>query len=304
MSGTVSRSLYYYDLYAMYMKAGSGKYQNSNRKIDDFFVELYNKQQGVLGYSDFLRKTRNGDDFFVIVDSIEDTYVEFRIVLCRTDALPFIEKGGKLDKLGDYIDDDQNIAEITHCVYFRKYGAMGGEYNFSGARPTVISDYITKYGIEADIVTCRAKLNYDAYTRLIEGEEFTLFDFSIKTNSDVYNEVLSKKSIFSAIQATVPESDTMEIVLKRRKTKKNQFSGFVAPLGLDEIKTLLTDYREDIERFKVSQNTFSNQIDLLSDKFVHKITMLETNERTINSGEMYKQIKEYFDSEVAMYCTE
>lgn len=299
---TVSRSLYYYDLYARTVNEGNGEYEHSLHKIDDFFIELYDKQKGVSKYVDFLRKTRTGDDFFVVVDSVEDTHVDFRIVLSRTDALPFVEKDGELDKLGNYIGLDQNIAEVTHCTYFRRYGIMGGEYNFSGARPTVIADYMMKCDIEAEYVVCRHKLNYDSYEKLISGEEFTLFDFSVKTNSDVYNEVLSKKSIFSAIQATVPESDTMEVILKRRKTKKNKFSGFVLPFGTDEIKTLITDYRDDIEKFKVSQSTFSENIDLLSDKFIHKVSMVGTDERVINSKEMYNEIRKYFNSTVVKYC--
>ena len=299
---TVDRHLYYYDLYALCQDEETKQYLRSKSLITEFFENLFNMQKDVDDYKEFVEKTRNSNNIFVIVDTFDKTYIEFRIVLCRTDALPFIEKAGKLEKLGDYIDTDQNIAEITHCVYFPAYNIMGAEYNFSGARPTVISDYILARGISANLVTCRAKLNYDAYEKLIEGEEYCLFDFSVRTNSDAYNKVLSKKSIFRAIQAEVPEADTFEVVLKKRKTRKNKFSGFMAPLSHGEIKYLLDNYRDDIERFSVSQTSFSNQIDLLSDKLVNKVVMTRTSERTIDSKEMYKEIRRYFDATVVNYC--
>lgn len=299
----VQRSLYYYDLHARARNEVTGRYEDSKKVIDNFFLDLKERQKNISDYSEFLCETRNGDNYFIIVDDITDSCIEYRIVLCRTDALPYIETEGKLEKLGEYIDTNQNIAEITHCIYFRKYGIMGGEYNFSGARPTVIANYMMRR-LKEVVASCQVKLNYDTYKQLIEEEEFTLFDFAVKTNSDAYNEILSQKSIFNAIQTTVPESDTMEIVLRRRKTKKNRFSGFTLPLDFNEIKELLTNYREDIDKFKVSQGALGNQIDLLSDKLVHKVTLIQTNERTINSSEMYKKIRNYFNETVVGYCNE
>lgn len=300
--GTVTRSLYYYDLCVNNLGTKNSTGANSNAQIFEFFDDLHKKQSGVSDYKLFYRYTRTGDVFFVIVDTLENEYVEFRIVLCRRDALPYIEQEGKLDSLGNYIDPDQNIAEITHCVYFKNYGVMGGEYNFSGARPTAVADYMMKYVNGLGFVTCQAKLNYDAYSKLIAGEEFTLFDFAIKTNSDAYNNVLSNIGVFRTMQGTVPEADTMEIILKRRKTKKNGLTGFPCPLKFSEMKLLLSEYREDIEKFRVSQNAISENIDLLSDKLVHKISVTETTDRTINSRYVYDEMKMYFNTTVINYC--
>ena len=300
--GTVTRSLYYYDLYVNNVENKNGIGITSDVEIVAFFDDLYRKQKGNSDYSKFYRHTRTGDVFFVIVDTLEKEYVEFRIVLCRSDALPYIEQDGKLDSLGNYIDPDQNIAEITHCVYFRKYGVMAGEYNFSGARPTTVADYMMKYVKGIGFVSCQAKLNYDSYSKLIAGKEFTLFDFAVKTNSDAYNNVLSNVGIFKTMQGAVPEADTMEIILKRRKTKKNRLTGFPCPLSLSQIKLLLSQYREDIEKFRVSQNAISDNIDLLSDKLVYKICVAETTDRTINSRNIYDEMKMYFNTTVINYC--
>lgn len=301
-TSTVKRSLYYYDLYALYEDEKTNSYKSSYKIIKDFFIELEIEQHTENDFSKFIKTTRNGDSFFVIVDKVDKAYTEFRIVLCRNDALPFIEKNGKLESLGDYIDANQSIAEITHCVYFFEYGIMGAEYNFSGSRPTAIADYLYQCETSAHIFTCRPKLNFDAYSKLIENEEYSLFDFAVKSDSDAYNKMLANKSIFKAIRSEIPDTDVIEIVLRKRKTKKNKFSGFLPPLTMDETKELIKNYRDDIKRFNVSQTAFSNSIDLLSDKFVHKATFIRTLERTINSDDMYREIRKFFNSTVVQYC--
>lgn len=301
-TSTVQRSLYYYDLYALCKNKKTNKYSKSYTIIKVFLDELKEKQEKAENYSEFLKPSKNGDSFFVIVDTVCQNYTEFRIVLCRNDALPFIEKNGQLEKLGDYIDSDQSIAEITHCVYFWEYGIMGAEYNFSGSRPTAIVDYLFQCDTDADLFTCRPKLNFDAYSKLIEGEEYSLFDFAVKSDSDAYNKMLCKKSIFKAIRTEIPDTDIIEVVLRKRKTKKNKYAGFNAPFSMDETKELLEKYRDDIKRFNVSQNALSDKIDLLSDKFVNKVTLVRTTERTIDSKEMYKEIRKFFESSVVQYC--
>lgn len=114
--------------------------------------------------------------------------------------------------------------------------------------------------------------------------------------------MLAKKSIFSSIQKTVPDADTFEVVLKKRKTKKNKFSGFVLPFTKNETKELLEKYREDIIKFNVSQGSIADKIDLLSDKFVNKVTLVRTAERTIDSNDMYSRINNYFNGSVVQYC--
>ena len=274
----------------------------NSRKIIDFLSDIYTKQQENDSYKDFMIDTSQGKEF-IIVDSKDSNQICFRIVLCRENALPYIERDGKLEKLGSVISADQNIAEVTHCVFFAEYGILGAEYNGNGARATSVSEYMTKItGIDS-FPRCTAKLNYDTYSKLIQGETFTLFDLSVKTNSEAYNRVLWRKSIFSVLQTTVPESDTMEVILRRRKTKKNNRTGFLLPLSFEEIKTLITDHREDVKRFNVSQNEIKEKIDLLSDKFVGKLSMVKTANRSIDTEEMYHAISDYFNSNVERYCS-
>lgn len=305
MASIVNRNLYYYDLEAFCYEGSTNtvlKAENSHELINDFFKDLFERQAIGEKFDNFIIKTENDDHLFIIIDKVETEYIEYRIVLSRVDALPFIEENGNLESLGEYIDDGQNIAEITHCVLFTKYGVIGGEFNFAGARPSAISDYIVKLNHEILLVTCRAKLNLDVYSKLIKGEEYSLFDFSVKSNSNAYTKMLSNKSIFSVIREEVPESDTIEVILKKRKTKKNHNKGFICPLNDDEIYDLLVNHKEDISKFLVSQGTYKDRIDLLSDKLVNKITLVKTNNRTIDSKDVYREIIKFFDSTVVKYC--
>lgn len=218
--------------------------------------------------------------------------------MCRKDALPFVEQDGKLEMLDQYLGANQNIAEITHCIYYPETKIMGAEYNASGARATSVGNYLRVFNSDECLITCRAKYNYEAYNKIIAGEELSLFDFEVRTNSAAYTNVLANKSIFKVFQNTYPESDTFEVVLRKKKTKKNKFAGFASPLDMDEIKDLLQLYKEDIKKFKISQGKSSEKIDLLSDKFMSKVSVVRTSQRIIDSNDIYAKINAYYLSDV------
>lgn len=297
----IYRNIYYYDLYT-----NNGD-KPTSKIISLFFSDLFESQKNEDDYKNFLAPARNGNNYLVIVDKVEDTYIEFRMILCRQDDLPFIEKDGKLECLEDYINSDQNIAEISHCVYFKNNCIMGIEYNFWGCRPTAIADYIMQKGGFGNFVHCAPKINMDAYNKLITGQKYSLFDFAVKSDSAAYTEFLSKRSVFSTLFKNIPDTDTFEIILKKRKLKRkniNESDGFLLPLTIDEMKELLLNFREDIIRFKVSQGTFKEKVDLLKDKFVCRVELEQTAQRTIDSKEMYEKIYNFFIENVEQYCDE
>ena len=102
---------------------------------------------------------QQGEEFIIVEDETTDI-IKLKIVLCRENALPFVENDGKLENLETYIDTDKNIAEVTHCIFFKKYGIMGAEYNFSGARVTSIPEYISKRTDGNTHTQCHLKINY------------------------------------------------------------------------------------------------------------------------------------------------
>lgn len=302
-NNTVDRSIYYYDFYAMKKNSENETYKRdvTGKTICTFFDRLKKNQDVKKNYKDSMISIGESENLFVIVDSITQKEVYFRLILCRKDALPYVEKAGVLETLDTYIGNDQNIAEITHCIFFKNYGIIGAEYNFSGARAGAIANYMTNKS-KNSIFFCRPKLNMDSYSKLIDGEEFSLFQLAVKSNSDAYNKVLEKKSIFSAMLATVPEADVFEVTIKKRKLKKNEYAGFDLPLDNPEIKELLTNYRDDLTKFNVSQGAMKDSIDLLADKFVNKVTIIKTANRTIDRDDINREIRNFFYSDVEGYC--
>lgn len=296
----VIRNLYYYDVKAY---NDNNTFDKNGKIITDFFNNLQNEQKINNDYKKFFVTTSNDNELFIIVDNIDPDKILFRMVLCKKDSLPFIEKNGILENIRKYIADDQNIAEITHCIYYKKEMLLGIEFNFFGARANSFAVYLSllpNNGIS--YVSCQPKLNNDVYSKLISGKDYTLFDISLKTNSQAYSDMLSNKSIFKAIVDTVPDGDCFEIKIKKRRTKKNNNRGFNLPLTEKEIRILSQEYREDLEYFTVSQGTMSEKIDLLSDKFVSKVSVIRTENRNIDSQNMYNEIHNFFQSDVRPYC--
>ncbi len=242
--------------------------------------------------------TINGDKLYILVDNIDKNIgiIRFRIILCRLDALPFIEQSGQLTNIGSIIDGDFNIAEVTHCVMFTRYGIMGAEFNFNGARPSAISCYIPKFNQQITHFSCTGKMRNDAFEKLIDEKEYSLFELGVKNSPEMRKILRDDMGMVPAFTQDVPEIDTYEIVLKRRITKKRK--GFVLPIRTEKMKTFINNNRELIEKFRVSQGTYKDSIDLLNDKLVCKSEFVLTENRNIDSNSIYGITENYFDAEV------
>lgn len=301
MSEQIKRSMYYYNMFSLVKDGKTYAMMKSQNYLYKFFSLLKEEQSKSNDYQDFVESTSRGETI-IYIDRQENNNFYFRIALCRENALPYIEKNGQLESLGSYIGNDQNIAEVTHCVFFSDYCILGVEYNYNGPRCSLIPEYISKRDEDAPVVQCHPKLNYDAYEKLLKDEEYSLFEFAFSPDSKVYTEFLSSKSIFNIFQKATPEADIIEVCIKKRKTKRNEYKGFTLPFQDQEIKKLLDKYRDDIKKFIVSQDKLSEGIDLLSDKFVGKVTLIKTKDRTIDADAMYLEIYKYFELRVKEYC--
>lgn len=301
----VTRSLYYYDLYWKYFDEKSGDFVNVKRKgekFENFLKKFYFKEKKVNGK--YISTTENEDNLFIITDKIENDKVCFRIVLCKTNALPLIEQDGELEELEKYINKKQNIAEITHCVFFKDTNIIGSEFNFSGARISALNWYIPRIlsicgdDQKAYQIKFVPKIDNDAYRKLAKNETITLFDMTFKPDSEAYKKVLARNSLFSGAVKNVPDAEIIEITLKRRKNKANSYVGMNDVLSSSDLKELLTKYRDDIGRLYISQGSYCDAIDLLSDKLVSKVDIVRTKKRTIDSKDAYKKIEEFYKEEV------
>ena len=142
------------------------------------------------------------------------------------------------------------------------------------------------------------KIDNDSYKKLAKNETITLFDMTFKPDSEAYKNVLAHNSLFSGAVKNVPDAEIIEITLKRRKNKTNSYTGMNDVLSSDDLKELLTEYRDDIGRLYISQGSYCDAIDLLSDKLVSKVDIVRTKKRTIDSKDVYKKIEEFYKEEV------
>lgn len=298
--------MYYYDFIWKFFDDTKNEFVSVKRKDVKFtnFLKKFQFSKKKTIDKKYILSTENGDNLFIITDEITDEFISFRIVLCKINALPLIEENGSLEELEKYINKKQNIAEITHCVYFKDSGIVGAEFNFSGARMSALNWYIPRVlHIDGDVnrlyeVKFIPRLHDKSYERLAKNETMTLFDMRFKPNTEAYKNVLANKSLFRGAVSSVPDAEVIEITVKRRKNKKNEQTGMNDILNLDELKELVTKYKDDIGRLYISQGSYSDGVDLLSDKLVTKADIIRTQKRTIDSKDAYKKIKGFYEEEV------
>lgn len=308
----VDRKIYYYDVNAYIHNAVTNTVTlavDQKSLLREAFSYIKDLNQKVLDEDDnekinlilerFKYTTEYGDEVYIIVDEINDEdKVKFRIVLCRTNAFPFIEKNGQLSTMTSEINGDFNIAEITHCVLFLKQGIMGAEFNFSGARPSTIIQYIPHVYKGIIQLSCTGKMRNDAFERIINEDTFSLFEIGIKNTHQMKVALRNSFNIIPAIFSNVNEMDVYRVSIKRRKTRKKP--GFELPISINELKDFTNENRENIEHLFVSQGTYKDAIDLLCDRLVCAKKFCFTENKTIDSNEMYATIGNFFDSSIVV----
>ena len=95
-----------------------------------------------------------------------------------------------------------------------------------------------------------------------------------------------------AFIGNIDDVDSYEVSIKRRITKKKK--GFNPPITTEQLEEFVNGNREDITHFKVSQGIYRDSIDLLNDKLVHAQKFILTNNKVIDSTEVYNAIKAFF----------
>lgn len=301
--GKIQRNFYYYDIYLMkHINSKLTKIDNQEETFYEIFKHILNKQKkiekGNIDPDEIAVSIDNGDKIYILVDkTVKGCPIEFRLVLCRADALPLVENNGLLNFLTDYLPKNFTLAEITHCVIFPQYNIMGAEYNFSGARPTAIKPYLPRLYNEIDYVYCANKLDGNVFSKLKKGETFSLFTLSVKNDSAAMTHLMNETSLFQLPFTNISGVDVFEISLKRRKTKAHD--GFDSPIPIDDMDAFIREYREDIKSFKVSQGSIQkDKVDLLFDKLVKTSEITKTINKTVDSDEAYKIIKDFFNTTI------
>ncbi len=308
--GKVKRNIYYYDIIAYTKDENENlvRCHDQQRILLNVFEHISKLNDELIAAKNDVERnkilrqlectTLYGDKLYVLVDNIdyETGYVKFRIVLCRVDALPYIEKDGYLINITSFVDGKFNIAEVTHCVLFSKENIMGAEFNFNGARPSAISQYITEVYEKITHLACMGKMRNDTFERIVDDDGFSLFELSVRNTEHMREILRDKMGLLGAFFNEIKDMDTYEICIRRRKGKNKK--GFDTPFGIQEMKEFVNDNREDIRKFRVSQGCYKDSIDLLSDKMVCTVEFVLTEDKCINSNEVFAIIVNYFDIKI------
>lgn len=291
----ILRSFYYYDIRIL-KKNSDGKlvdeddqqecFYQAFEHISDLFINKENEKLAI--------RVKNGDRVYVIPDEVKrGSPIRFRLVLVRSDALPLVEKDGELAALTDYINDEFGLAEITHCVIFPEYGIVGAEYNYSGARVTIIKDYLATIIQNIDYVYCVPHLNQDVFKQLVKEKGLTLFQLEVKNTPVMKQYIAESGSAFKLLFSGFPDSDTYEVIIKRRAGKNKK--GFKSPMSTDDMRDFIRNCDDDINKFKVSQGAIQRDaIDLLGQKVVCKTGVTRTSNKHVDSRDAYRIITGFF----------
>jgi len=303
----VLRRFYFYDfdLYTLNPVTNTvepaGDFKTTVIKLFDKISKLEHKDEEPYGDNTVLYKTQNGDFLFTIIDNLKDT-IDIRFVASRNNALPHIDQDGKLVPLLDLLPGNKGgLAEVTHLVIFPEYKVIGSEFNFYGPRPSALIYYIQSKELEIKYAEMNPKVNKDAIKKLREDSEYSLFRIDLKPSSMLMKELLKDESLLQATD-TNRNVDSIEVAFKRRITKKKP--GFSLPIDIEKIKCALTSTdKENIRNFKIRNEHYRDEIDLLSDQFAFKESLLPlNNSRSIKKEDAYDKIKYHFNDTVKKYC--
>jgi hypothetical protein len=299
LTDCILRSFYYYYIKAL-KKNSDGKLVEEEDQQECFYKAFENINALFINkkFEKLTIGITNGDRIHVIPDEVKrGNYIQFRLVLVRTNALPLVEQGGELAALTDYISDEFGLAEITHCVIFPEFGIMGTEYNNSGARATAMKEYLPKVVQDIEYLYCVPHLNQDVFKQLVDEKGLTLFQLEVRNTPFMKQYIAESQSVFRLLFSGFPESDTYEVTLKRRPGKNKK--GFTSPMSTDDMKDLIRNCDEDINKFKISQGSIQKDaIDLLGQKVVYKTEVIRTANKHVDSLDAYRILTDYFNEKV------
>jgi hypothetical protein len=245
----------------------------------------------------------DGNFVYTILDSLDETHIKFRILLCRSKLLPYIEQNGVLSPMTNYISAGDKLAEVTHGIFFLKHNALALEYNFAGAKIKDISDYlVNKSSIEKIFdANFYNMVNIDTLKKLKTDKEMSLFAIKIDSNSEAIKELIEEDDAFRALDYMKNEIDSVELVLRRRISKSKK--GFkLDSLTPEFVKRLFLKNKSDFHKFKVKYGYGTEEIDLLSENFMFSEDFIPIgNSKTFESSEAYDAMIQYFIKNVQKY---
>lgn len=248
----------------------------------------------------------NGGNYLVTPEGAETLCViernisPHRIMLAnvRRTGLPQQEEAGKFSPLG--IPSTSGIVEPIHVVFFPQ-NIVGCEFNFYGPRVARLKAYLAaRGGGHCSNIEFTALLRENAVDDLNRMKSLRSLTLRIYGS---YAETIEKadESLGAAFKAArdVGEAGVVTLVLgPLKRSKKDKIADALIEKARQIMK--LPDIREQAKEFKLTgiDEGTGNQldVDLLSDQFIAKKTVLQTDARTraVDSTSAYRAIEEAY----------
>lgn len=249
------------------------------------------------------QRFRNSTDLMMIVDNIDEKreQIEARLVLCRRDAFPEIEKDGNLSSIN--LEDGSGIAEITHFVYFYTKQIIGIEYNFHGSKSKGLGNYLMeKLHPYITFVEMQPVITKE-WCNLLMQKNLPLSMLSIRATKDaLYSLEKLHPGLESAFESGLAfgEVEDVEIILRRKAHTKNLFSSKVFN-WIEFLKCRNSQTKEipgiNSCKLSIKEEECYRTVNLIEEHLcVSADVELDTGKaKTINSYSAYKAIEDAFE---------
>lgn len=255
----IKRQIYFYDIELQTYDKETNSYvlsKDFKKDIQELFCSFdkmpFDKEH--LDYSMYLKKA-NGTYDFVEIDTINDNYIEGKLINADDSGLTRYEENGKIKFLKDTISSTASIAEISHFVIFLDMKVMAFEYNAKSSHSPSLANYIKtklkmKYWIEF-----KNLLNKNKQKKFNSLQQIKSFKFTTSSKF-LLSEKASNKGFFKAASAawdltkrTTDVEQTITIEIKpNRITKENKQPYYDA----EELKNSINELKiedEDTEKY-------------------------------------------------------
>lgn len=302
---TVKRRFYFYSIYA---KSKNNKEWTDHTELTNVLNNTFNEINKLVysndkfgtGYQVF--KNKDGNYVYMIINAMSSEYIKFQLVLSRDKLLPYVEEEGKITPLSDlFTNKKQRLAEITHGILFRKTNTLALEYNNNGAKKRDLVEYIeSKSSIIGEILFTNL-VNPETLSKLKNKEEMSLLRLRVKSNSAVIGMLIQQDTAFNSLNCKKDGIDSVEVILRRRITKKKPGFKFDC-LNKDFVSKLFKKYKEDFDYFNLRYASGTEELDMLNDQFICKESFVPiSTSRTIPKEEAFNTIIVYYNESVKKY---
>ncbi len=303
----IKRQIYFYDIELQTYDKETSSYvlsKDFKKDIQELFCSFdkmpFDKEH--LDYSMYLKKA-NGTYDFVEIDTINDNYIEGKLINADDSGLTRYEENGKIKFLKDTISSTASIAEISHFVIFLDMKVMAFEYNAKSSHSPSLANYIKtklkmKYWIEF-----KNLLNKNKQKKFNSLQQIKSFKFTTSSKF-LLSEKASNKGFFKAASAaldltkrTTDVEQTITIEIKpNRITKENKQPYYDA----EELKNSINELKiedEDTEKYfkldMVGINELNEQIAVNYSRDI-LTTGITLEPDQIESENFYEKIKEAY----------